>query len=80
MTYNEILDRWANGDLGLAPTPPFHELKAYEVLCELNGRRGFRQNWDLIDDEIQEEIFQALAAILNTPEVKLDYGYRNTSH
>jgi hypothetical protein len=78
MTYQEILHRWASGDLGLAPVPPYFEVKAFEVLHELNGRRGYRQNWDLIDEEIQEEIFRSIVQILETREPKLDYGYRNT--
>lgn len=26
------------------------------ILADMNGRRGFRQNWDQIDEEIQAEV------------------------
>jgi hypothetical protein len=28
------------------------------ILADLSGRRGLRQEWDMIDDEIQEEIIE----------------------
>lgn len=35
-----------------------------KLLYDMNGRRGFRQNWDAIDEENKEEILRAWTAIV----------------
>jgi hypothetical protein len=40
------------------------ERKAFMILEDLMDRRGFRQNWDQIDDEFKEEIYTTVRDII----------------
>ena len=40
--------------------------KVFDIIHDLNDRRGLRQEWEEIDDDIQEEIIEKWLEILNS--------------
>jgi len=61
MTYNEILNSEAPiGDLSLSTA----ERKALDIIGDLTDRKGLKHEWENIDEDIQDEIFQLWVGII----------------
>ena len=61
MKYSEIFDSETSvGDLPLSDA----ERKALAIVGDLTDRRGLRQEWEEIDEDIQDEIFRTWVDII----------------
>lgn len=61
MTYQEFYEA-SSGD-GVVKQMTRAERTAWLILEDLTDRRGIGQQWDQIDDEIKDEIFESLRLI-----------------
>jgi hypothetical protein len=67
MDYNELfeylyedLDKKNERFAGLSPL----DRVTWRIIADLKDRRGFRQTWEELDEEIQDEIFRTHRAII----------------
>lgn len=60
---NSFYDNWVDDFYDYKNTEkgfPIDESIVFEIMEDLLGRRGFRQNWSMIDEDIKNEIFTTL--------------------
>lgn len=63
MTYNEIREQ--DNKRKLLLTLSVEERIAYEIIDDLRDRRGLKHQFESIDEEIQDEIFEAWKQIIS---------------
>ena len=68
MTYTEIFEkRWgddARAGREVIEQLPVEQRTAWRLVEDLSDRRGLAQEWDQIDDEIKDEIFDEWSRII----------------
>ena len=63
MKYSEIIDSVYNQ--GIKPDWTTSERKVWEILEDLTDRKGLKQEWAQIDEDIKDEIFAEWVKIIN---------------
>jgi hypothetical protein len=59
-----LTDEYYDWALGRRTDFSLAKLIVYSIAHDLRDRRGIRQEWDMIDPDIQEEILQTLIDIV----------------
>tara|TARA_R110000868_G_scaffold131954_2_gene342333 strand:+ start:559 stop:777 length:219 start_codon:yes stop_codon:yes gene_type:complete len=60
MTLTDKYDEYSSGGLGVTTA----EAITFDIMNELTGRSGFDGTWDYMDDEIREEVLEAMVKIV----------------